>query len=110
MNPYYSKNMKNMKMLLGTMIMLVVSGSTLLAQDQIVDETTLPMADVANESAFDNSLVVPLEPTPDSDFQSSFVSSSFNIQAVPEPSTWTLFGVGLAFLLWKHKKYASNSF
>ncbi len=103
-----SSNPKTMKILFVALIMLA-SAASLLAQGQIVEETTPPITEAAS-GFIDDSSQVPLAPTLDSDFQPSFVSSSFNIQAVPEPSTWALFGVGLVFLLWKHKKYVSNSF
>lgn len=109
-----------MRILIGATIVFVVSNATLLAQDQIVDPTTLPMSEVASGLFIDdNFMPVPPMPTTDSDFQGEIQSQmleanrntfqnnagaimppspSLSIQVVPEPSTLALGGLAFAFV------------
>jgi hypothetical protein len=86
-------------------IVISASAAQLWAQDQIVNETTLPSSEVSSQ-LIDNSFATPLVPTPGSDFQPSFVSSSLTIQSVPEPSTFALGSLALGLIAFARNKSA----
>ncbi len=114
---------KIMKKLFGAMIIFVVSGATLLAQDQITGPTTLDNTPEVPVAPFGGEIMTPPLPLPTDDFSQpdfqsqmveanrstfqnnagaimppSSLSSSFSIQPAPEPSPFALGSLAIGLI------------